>query len=46
MASKARAENEKLAERVAQLEAKLGISGGDEPEKPKVRRATKNAEDG
>jgi BMFP domain-containing protein YqiC len=35
MASKARAENERLAARVAELEAKLGVSGDSEPEKPK-----------
>jgi BMFP domain-containing protein YqiC len=35
MASKARAENERLAARVAELEAKLGVSGDSEPDKPK-----------
>ncbi len=41
LASKARAENERLAARVAELEAKLGIEG----EKPKrTSRRTKSAD--
>jgi BMFP domain-containing protein YqiC len=35
MASKARTENERLAARVAELEAKLGIAGDSEPETPR-----------
>jgi BMFP domain-containing protein YqiC len=35
MASKARVENERLAARIAELEAKLGLDGDSEPEKPK-----------
>lgn len=34
MAAKARAENEKLAARVAALEARLGISGDDDSDEP------------
>ena len=48
MASKARTENEKLAARVAELEAKLG-SAPSPAKRPKVaakpKRATKNATD-
>lgn len=33
MASKARAENERLAARIAELEAKLGVGRDSEPEK-------------
>ncbi len=35
MASKARVENEQLAARIAELEAKLGLGGDSDPEKPK-----------
>lgn len=47
LASKARAENETLAARVAELEARLGVAGEtpkDAGEKPK--RATKRAKSG
>jgi BMFP domain-containing protein YqiC len=44
MASKARAENERLAARVAELEAKLGIAGPS-PE-PKTKRAPKKPAEG
>jgi len=43
MASKARVENEKLAARVAQLEAKLGLTGGGEPAKPEGGPSTTEA---
>jgi BMFP domain-containing protein YqiC len=46
MASKARAENEKLAQRIAELEARLGVAGTDAPAKPAAKRsAAKAAED-
>jgi BMFP domain-containing protein YqiC len=45
MASKARVENEKLAQRVADLEARLGASGDETPAKSKAKRTTKTPEE-
>ena len=43
MALKARAENGKLAARIAELEAQLGAAASDSPEKPAAKpRAKKN----
>jgi len=46
MASKARAENEKLAARVAELEAKLAISGVAAPSKPRAKRTAQKPAEG
>lgn len=45
MASKARVENEKLAQRVADLEARLVASGGETAAKSKAKRTTKTPEE-
>jgi BMFP domain-containing protein YqiC len=45
MASKARVENEKLAQRVADLEARLGALGGETAAKPRAKRTTKGPEE-
>lgn len=41
MALKARAENEKLSRRLAELEAKLGAASADAPEKPAAKPRAK-----
>jgi BMFP domain-containing protein YqiC len=41
MAIKARAENERLAARLAELEAQLGMAAGGEGEKPATRTRSK-----
>ena len=41
MALKARAENERLAARLAELEAKLGVAASPSPEKPRARPRAK-----
>lgn len=43
MAQKARLENDKLAKRVAELEAKLGLSGKSAPKTPTTKKASRKA---